>query len=413
MSFIPQTAAFGRSKAGAALAILALALLGVGHARASISAAPASPPGMSHSFDAACARARRSVVTVLGLRTHEALRAPEGAAPRPMRSLASGFVVDRRGHVVTTASVVRDCDRIQVRFADGRIATAMLIGTDEASDIALLELPITDVPALRWAPEPSAVVGSWVAALGPGTNVPPQPSYGTVQRRYEQPLGSMLLLTNEVFPGFSGAPAVNVRGELVGLVVGRLADAPADWVSSEGESAGTSFALAADDLRTVVDHLERYGRVRRGFLGVRMVQGEVVDSSHPNDPFKIGVRVEDVLPGSPAAQVGLHSGDLIVGWNGETLNSPEDLMRRVEGSPPGTIAALVWVRADERIDGSLVVGAKPDDELLATPGTPAAGGSILPEDRARSNEELLERVRALRSRGPGAAADSVHRVHPG
>jgi S1-C subfamily serine protease len=234
-----------------------------------------------------------------------------------------------------------------------------------------------------------------------------------VRRRYEQPLGSLLLLTNEVFPGFSGAPAVNARGELVGLVVGRLADAPADWDSSEGESAGTSFALAADDLKTVVDHLQRYGRVRRGFLGVRMVQGEVVDSSHPNDPFKIGVRVEDVLPGSPAAQVGLRAGDLVVGWNGETLNSPEDLMRRVEGSPPGTIAALVWVRGDERIDGSLVVGAKPDDELLATPNSPAAGGSILPGDRARSSEELLQRVKTLRSRGPGASPDSVHRVQPG
>jgi len=412
MRFIPQIAAHGRTRAGAALAILALALTGAGNSFAATSTAMKSPQGVGHSFDAACARARRSVVTVLGLRSPEGLHSPEGAPPRPMRSLASGFVIDRRGHVVTAASVVRDCDRIQVRLEDGRAVTALLLGTDDASDIALLQLPITDVPALPWAPEPSAPVGSWVAALGQGIGGPPQPSFGTVQRRYEQPLGSLLLLTNEVFPGFSGAPAVNARGELVGLIVGRLADAPADWVSSEGE-AGTSFALAADDLRTVLDHIERYGRVRRGFLGVRMVQGEIVDASHPNDSFKIGVRVEDVLPGSPAAQVGLRSGDLVVGWNGETLASPEDLMRHVEGSPPGTIAALVWVRADERIDGSLVVGAKPDDELLATPGTPAAGGSILPEDRARSNEELLERVKTLRSRGPGASADSVHRVHPG
>jgi len=413
MRFIPQIAAHGPIRAGAALAILTLALTGAANSFAATSTATQSPRGAGHSFDAACARARRSVVTVLGVRSNESLRSAEGAPPRPMRSLASGFVIDRRGHVVTAASVVRDCDRIQVRLEDGRAVTALLLGTDDASDIALLQLPITDVPALPWAPEPSAPVGSWVAALGQGIGGPPQPSFGTVQRRYEQPLGSLLLLTNEVFPGFSGAPAVNARGELVGLIVGRLADAPADWVSSEGETAGTSFALAADDLRTVLDHIERYGRVRRGFLGVRMVQGEIVDASHPNDSFKIGVRVEDVLPGSPAAQVGLRSGDLVVGWNGETLASPEDLMRHVEGSPPGTIAALVWVRADERIDGSLVVGAKPDDELLATPGTPAAGGSILPEDRARSNEELLERVKTLRSRGPGASADSVHRVHPG
>ena len=121
------------------------------------------------------------------------------------------------------------------------------------------------------------------------------------------------------------------------------------------------------------------------------------------------MRVEEVLAGSPAAQAGLKPGDLIVGWNGETLQSPEDLMRRVEGSPPGTSAALVWVRADERFDGKLTVGAKPDEDLLASPGTPAAGGSTLP----RTNEDLLERVRSLRSKTPGASADTAGRAHPG
>ena len=421
-------AARARSGAGAAL-VLALVIAASPARGAPVAAEPAvveppsalaPPSAVARAFDAAFSRARRSVVTVVGLRMHESLRAPEGGPPRPMRSLASGMVVDRRGHVATSASVVRDCDRIQVRLDDGRAVTAILLGTDDASDVALLELPITDVPALAWAAEPSAPVGTWVAALGQSSGGPaggpsgaaqPRPSLGKVQRRYEQPLGSLLLLTNEVYPGFGGAPALNVRGELVGMVTGRLSEAPADW--TEGEGAGSSFALAADDLKTVLDQLERYGRVRRGFLGVRMVQGEIVDSNHPGDPFKIGVRVEDVLAGSPAAQVGLRAGDLIVGWNGETLASPEDLMRRVEGSPPGTVAALVWVRADERLDGSLVVGAKPDDELLAIPGTPAAGGSILPEDRARSNEELLQRVRTLRSRAPGAAADSANRTHPG
>jgi serine protease Do len=381
------------------------------NARASVPA----PPGLSRSFEAACERARLSVVTVVGLRLHEDLR--QGAAPRAPRSIASGFVIDRKGHVVTAASVVRDCDRIQVKLDDGRAVNAILLGVDDASDVALLELPVTDVPALHWASEPAAPVGAWVAAVGqssfgPAHEDPKRPNLGTVQRRYEQPLGSLLLLTNEVYPGFSGAPAITSTGELIGLVIGRLDQAPADW--NEGAAApGASFALAADDLKTVLEHLQRYGRVRRGFLGVRMAQGEVVDSSRPDDPFKIGVRVEDVLAGSPAAQAGLKPGDLIVGWNGETLQSPEDLMRRVEGSPPGTNAALVWVRADERFDGKLVVGAKPDDELLASPGAPGSGGSMLPEDRAKTNEELLERVRTLRSRTPGASADTAGRAHPG
>jgi S1-C subfamily serine protease len=397
----PRRAARDRFLARAAFVfLLAQAALLPRPASASVPA----PPGVNRSFEAACARARKSVVTVVGQREHEDLRRGQG---RPTRSLASGVVIDRRGHVVTAASVVRDCDRIQVKLADGRAVTAILLGVDDASDVALLELPVTDVPALRWAEEPSAPVGAWVAAVGQGNFGLQAPNLGKVQRRYEQPLGSLLLLTNEVFPGYSGAPAINSKGELVGLVIGRLSEPPADW--NEGQGTTASFAVASDDLKTVLDHLERYGRVRRGFLGVRMAQGEVVDSSRPDDPFKIGVRVEEVLAGSPAAQAGLKPRDLIVGWNGETLQSPEDLMRRVEGSPPGTTAALVWVRADERFDGKLVVGAKPDEELLASPGAPASGGSTLP----RTNDDLLERVRSLKSRTPGASPDTAGRVHPG
>jgi serine protease Do len=393
-------------------AVLAF-VLALGLPAAAGASVPA-PPGLSRLFEAACARARRSVVTVVGLRSHEGLRAPEGQAPRPMRSLASGVVIDRRGHVVTAASVVRDCDRIQVRLDDGRTVPAALLGVDDAADVALLELPVHDTPALRWADAPVAPVGAWVAAVGQSAVGPvgARLNLGVVQHRYEKPLGSLLLLTNEVFPGFSGAPAINSKGELVGLVIGRLSQVPSDWSDDDAPVAGASFALAADDLKTVLDHLEKYGRVRRGFLGVRMAQGEVVDSNRPEDPFKIGVRVEEVVIGSPAAQAGLRPGDLIVGWNGETLSSPEDLMRRVEGSPPGTRAALVWVRADERFDGTLVVGAKPDEEQLAGPGPPQVGGSALPEDRARTNEDLLERVRTLRLKTPGAAPDT-NRAHPG
>ncbi len=368
---------------------------------------PTPPAAVEHAFALACQRALRSVVTVLGLRQVEGEPGPDGPTFRPVMSLASGAVVDRRGHVVTSAAVVRGCERIQVRLADGRNVPATLVGVDATSDVALLELPVLDVPPLAWAPPGADAAGSWVAAVGQSAGGRPRSSLGVVCKRYTQPLGSMLLLTNAVFPGVSGAPAVNARGELVGLVIGPLADAPPDF-DDAGAGAGSSFALAGDDLRTLVGHLERYGNARRGFLGVRMVQGEVVDATHPDDPYKIGVRVEDVLPGSPAALCGLRSGDLIVGWNGETLASPEDLMRRVEACAPGAKAALVWVRGDDRIDGKLVVGAKPDDELLAEPqaaapdvAPPAGTPPQLPELRPQSNPYLLDRVRSLR---PGVKA---------
>jgi S1-C subfamily serine protease len=409
-----RRAARAAKTGGAAFACLAAAALPM-----PLHASAPPPADIERTFAPVCARALRSVVCVLGQREvgDDGVAGGTSTGPRAALSFASGVVVDRRGHIVTSASVVRDCERVQVRLADGRSAPAVLLGTDESADVALLEIAITDVPPMRWAGPGGDAAGVWVAAVGQSVGGRPRSSLGVVKRRYAQPLGSMLLLTNAVFPGFSGAPAVNARGELVGLVIGPLADAPADFDGADGAGGGSSFALAGDDLRTLVSHLERYGHARRGFLGVRMVQGEVVDATHPADPFKIGVRVEDVLPGSPAAQAGLRAGDLIVGWNGETLSSPEDLMRRVEGVPPGTKAALVWVRGDDRFDGSLFVGAKPADELLAEPAPstgapPGAGGAQLPELRPQTNPYLLERVRSMRSQA-GASADTVRRTHPG
>jgi S1-C subfamily serine protease len=323
-------------------------------------------PAASTAPDASVvAAARRSIVTVLGIRSG-------GGARRVPHSLASGIVYDARGYVATVASAVRDCDAIHVRLADGREVKATLVGADDDSDIAVLKLSVTGLSPLPFAAPGGDVSGQGVAALAARAGSQPSMTRGEVRRRYEEPLGSLLLLSNEVYPGFSGGPVINGRGELVGLVVGRLAEVPADWADAPVAGGAASFALAGDDLKTIVSHIEQYGHVRRGFLGVRMVQGEVVDANRPDDPFRIGVRVEDVLAGSPAAQIDLRPGDLIVGWNGETLQSPEDLMRRVEGSPPGTIVPLVWVRNEERREGRLIVGTKPDEDLVAAPRIPAS-----------------------------------------
>ncbi len=386
-------------------ALLAVVLTTAGGAASTHAATP--PDDLAQ----ASIGALQSVVTVLGVRSHESLQKdPDGRARRP-RSLASGIVIDARGRILTVASAVRDCDAIAVRLDDGRELPAMLLGIDEDSDVALLSIPATDLIALKLAPAGADPVGNPVSAVGSGVGKNPRISYGAVRRVYTKPLGSLLLLSNDVYPGSSGGAALNARGELLGMVIGRLDEAPPDWADAPSAGSAT-FAVHADDLRTLITHLENYGVVRRGFLGVRMVQGEIVDAERPGTPFKVGVRVEDVLPGSPAARIDLRAGDLVVGWGGETLQSPEDLMRRVEGSPPGTIIPLVWVRNDERREGKLVVGARPDDELLATP---AGAGATSGEDSLRdvkSHDELLERVRALRAKTPGAP-DSSSRAKTG
>ena len=353
----------------AALTVLVVATGAFGAAVALAGPAAPGTAAASEPSDVQLGRVRAAVVSVLGIRLTGAAR-----SRRASHSLASGVIYDRAGRVATVASAVRDCDSIRVRLADGREMPAKLVGRDDDSDIGVLQLPVRDLPALTIAAGNVDATGQVAYAFSGGAGAHPKVTIGEVRRRYEEPLGSLLLLSNEVYPGFSGGPVVDRRGELLGLIVGRLEQAPADW--TDGPLSGTaSFALAGDDLKTILGQIEKFGRVRRGFLGVRMVQGEVVDAARPDDPFRIGVRVEEVLPGSPAAQLDLEVGDLIVGWNGETLQSPEDLMRRVEGSPPGTVVPLVWVRNDERREGRLVVGEKPAEDLVAAPRGPASSDS--------------------------------------
>jgi S1-C subfamily serine protease len=363
-----------RAAIRAALTVLVVATGALGAAFA-YSAPGAEGTAAAPPSDVQLGKARAAVVSVLGIRLTGAAR-----SRRSSHSLASGVIYDRAGRVVTVASAVRDCDSIRVRLADGREMPAKLVGRDDDSDVGVLQLPARDLPALTLTAGNVDATGQVAYALSGGAGAHPRVTIGEVRRRYEEPLGSLLLLSNEVYPGFSGGPVVDRRGELLGLVVGRLEQAPADW--TDGPVSGpASFALAADDLTTILGQIEKFGRVRRGFLGVRMVQGEVVDAARPDDPFRIGVRVEEVLAGSPAAELDLAVGDLIVGWNGETLQSPEDLMRRVEASPPGTIVPLVWVRNEERREGRLVVGEKPADDLVAAPRGPSS-----PDSTARPRE---------------------------
>ena len=352
-------------------------------------------------------RTRQRLVTVAGLRSDESRRGAEGSASKAPLSLASGIFYDSRGLVVTVASAVRDCDALLVRDADGNETSATLAGLDEATGIALLRVPPRTIPDLPLVAPSTDTVGAVAIAIAAESGRHPYFTRGQIRRRYERPLGSMFLLSNAVFPGYSGGPVITPGGELLGIVLGRLEEAPPDWPDAPGAGEASSFALAAADLATIVDHLEKHGRVRRGFLGVRMVQGEIVDANRPGDPFRIGVRVEEVLPDSPAAKIDLRPGDLIVGWNGETLQSPEDLMRRVEGSAPGTVVPLVWVRSEERREGRLIVGETPETNLLATP---TGGAAPDPARLERRRAELQERVRALRTRAPGGTPDSTR--HP-
>ena len=338
---------------------------------------PVSPPA---GVEAIADRAGRSVVTVFAQRTVTRVR-PGTRRPvsRVHTSVGSGVAVEEH-LILTTASVVLGSERVIVYTSNGLEADAQLAGMDLVFNLALLRVPDLQLPWLRPAARP-AQLGDQVIAVGTSYRAQSTQSVGMVEYVYREPRSSLLQLTNNVYPGNSGGAALDARGELVGIVQGELGSPdPGIGGGAERRPNGTSLVMPIQQVWPVYQSLKRDGRVRHGYLGVS-TRAEVVRSDVDSAEVALGARVKSVQAGGPAARVGLRPRDLIVGFESERVEYPEQLARWVAETPPKTVVTLVWVRGDERRSGRASL-AESRDSLpawalggLRPPPAPASGGN--------------------------------------
>jgi S1-C subfamily serine protease len=343
---------------------------------------PSSPPA---DVEAVANRAGRSVVTVFAQRTVSRVR-PGAKQPvsRVHTRVGSGVAVEE--HVIlTTASVVLGSEHIIVFTSNDLEAEAQLVGLDLVFNVALLRVPELELPWLQPAARP-AQLGDRVIAVGTSYRAQPMQSVGMVEYVYRELRTSLLQLTNQVYPGNSGGAALNTQCELVGIVQGELGSPnPGLGGDVDRRPSGTSFVMPIHQVWPVYQSLKRDGRMRHGYLGVS-TRAEVVRSDIDNAEVPLGARVESVQAGGPAARVGLRPQDLIVGFESERVEYPEQLARWVAETPPKTIVTLVWVHGDERRSGRVGL-AESRDSLPAwalgglrqttVPGpAPATGGAL-------------------------------------
>jgi serine protease Do len=265
--------------------------------------------------------------------------------------------------VLTTASVVLGAERLLVRTANGLQVEGELAGMDPIFNLALVRVPSMRLPTLRWGVPGDTRVGDWVISLGTSYRAQPTQSVGNIAYRLHEPHQTLLQLSNTVYPGNSGAPALNLRGELVGIVQGELgAPEPADR-SPDGERrpSGVSFVLPVEHVRPVVESLRREGRVHHGFLGVTTRAASVESDRAGGERTPLGALVEQVVPQGPAALAGLRGGDLIVAFERERVEYPEQLARWVAGTAPGTVVELVWVRDETGRTAKVTLTESPGD----------------------------------------------------
>lgn len=368
------------------LAALAAAYPGPARAQGTLSA-------LQTDVDAIARRARPSVVTVFAARTEAArgaLGAASGQAPRVRTRAGSGVAVEP-SLILTTASVVLGAERILIGTSSGLHAEAEVVGVDPVFNLALLRVRELKLPPLKFAQGRPARVGDWMISLGTSYSAQPTQSLGNVAQRHRDPGQWLLQLTNTVYPGNSGAAALNIHGELAALVQGELGSPDLTGGGGERAAGGASFAMPVETLRPVVESLKREGRVRHGYLGVTTLAASLAGDEEGSPGTPIGAQVEGVVGGGPADHLGLRPGDLIVAFNGERVETPEQLARWVLATPPGRAVALVWVRHDTGHSGTVALG----ESRERVPQWLAAGTPDPAVDGPRRIAELDREMRRL------------------
>lgn len=351
----------GRPLAALAGIALAAALAGVAGFDARPARAQGTLSAIEADVDQIARHARPSMLTIVAQRSVAAENTGrEAPAGRRVHSRVGSGVAVGVDEILTTVSVVLGAEHVIVLTANGLQAEATIAGIDPIRNIALLRVSGLRLPAVRLSSRP-ANLGDWVIVLGSSYRGAPTRSVGNIAFRFRDPGTSLLQLTNEVYPGNSGGAAINSRGELLGLVQGELGspEAPGRRERGERRPGGMSLVIPSEDILPSYEALRRDGRVQLGFLGVS-TRGAFVDSdTQPGLRVPIGAIVEHIQPGGPADKVGLRKGDLIVAFEDQRVEYPEQLARWVAATAPGTVVKLVWAHDEMQRIGRVALAGSP------------------------------------------------------
>ncbi len=270
-------------------------------------------------------------------------QAPRQNQPQPQeedqpRGVGSGFILSSDGLIMTNAHVVDGADEVLVTLTDKREFKAKIIGTDKRSDIALVKIAATGLPAVKVGDLSRLKVGEWVMAIGSPFGLENTVTAGIVSAKQRDTGDYLSFIQTDVAinPGNSGGPLINMRGEVIGI--------NSQIYSRSGGSMGISFAIPMDEAVRVSEQLRVSGRVSRGRIGVRIdqVTKEVAEAIGLGKP--LGALVRSVEADSPAEKAGVEAGDIITKFEGKAVEKSSDLPRMVGETKPGSHSSLTVFR---------------------------------------------------------------------
>src|SRR5580765_929611 len=263
--------------------------------------------------------------------------------PQIEQGSGSGFIVSQDGYILTNNHVVQGADRVTVRLFDNREFTASTVGTDPATDVAVIKIQATQLPTVKLGDADSTDIGNWVLAIG---NPLGEAFTFTVTAGIISAKGRLLAGLNQsryaiqdfiqtdaaINPGNSGGPLVNVRGEVIGI--------NSAIASETGFYAGYGFAIPINLARTVMNQLVATGHVQRAVMGIGINNASQEDAEAVGLKDIHGVVVESFTKDSPAERAGLQLGDVIVELDGQPVDYVAQLQQRVGFKKPGEPVAV-------------------------------------------------------------------------
>ena len=287
---------------------------------------------------------------------------PQQQEEEQPRGVGSGFILSSDGLIMTNAHVVNGADEVLVTLTDKREFKAKIIGADKRTDVAVVKIDVTGLPAVKVGDVSRLKVGEWVMAIGSPFGLENTVTAGIVSAKQRDTGDYLPFIQTDVAinPGNSGGPLINMRGEVVGI--------NSQIYSRSGGFMGISFAIPMDEAVRVSDQLRASGRVSRGRIGIQIdqVSKEVAESIGLGKP--VGALVRGVESGSPAEKAGVEAGDIVTRFDGKSIDKASDLPRIVGAIKPGTKTTMTVFRRGSSKELSVAVAELEPDRPVARAG---------------------------------------------
>lgn len=330
----------------------------------------------------------------------------------PQMASGSGVIISPDGYIVTNNHVVDKAEKIEITTNDHRNFKAKVIGTDPNTDLALIKIDASNLPIVKLGNSDAVKVGEWVLAVGNpfkltstvtagivsakgrGINIigsednQDENPMGSTQGQQQEPklrkgIESFIQTDAAINPGNSGGALVNTNGELIGI--------NSAIASHTGSYEGYGFAIPVNLAKKVLDDIQKYGAVKRGYVGVSFKELDQDAAEQLHIDKTVGLYVDQVIPGSGAEQAGIQKGDIISKVEGNTAYVSSDLQERVGRLQPGDKVHLTVLRGNEQKNFTVTLKADlPVPKVAVSKSTEELfnkiGASFVPLNAAQKNK---------------------------